>query len=227
MKTLFYIFISATIISITSCVTIYQTNPETIVTDKKVDKLPQKVDKLPQEKEKVSQTPPPVVKTNSYAYYKGFHAADNDKWYKIATIKSKGNMGKHVCVFKIYSTVSPHKGVYYGSFFLNLRRGMDADEMYGHFYCTDWNKDEVSGFSPNDFCVTYSGSFHDEITTIIWKKASNISEDVFIFGAEYVVEGVTFTFAENSYYGAKECMSRKPSVADGFDFVIDVEDKVR
>lgn len=219
MKILFYILASVTIINITSCITIYQTNPNTVTKDKKVNKLSQK-------KEPV-QAPQSIVKNNSYAYFKHFFATGDNTWYKIATIKSKGNMGKHVCAFKIYSTVSPHKGVYYGSFFLNLRRGMNANEMYGHFYCTDWNKDEVSGFSPNDFCVTYSGSFHNEITTIIWKKASNNLEDFFIFGAEFVVEAVTFTFAENSYYGTREYMSHKPSVADGFDFVIDVEDKSR
>jgi hypothetical protein len=222
MKTLLYILASATILSITSSKAICQSTPDTATEVLNTNTLPQN-------KEATQATS--SWHNNGYAYCKHFIAdsdnANGTEWYKIATIRSTGNLGKHVCAFTIYSTVSPHYGVYYASFFLNLRRGGDANEMYGHFYCTDWNKDKLSNFSPNDFCVTYTGSSHEEVTTTIWKKASNRAEDFFIFGAEFVAEAATFTFAENSYRGTKEYMTHKPTVADGFDFVIDVEDKSR
>ncbi|MDR1678505.1 MAG: hypothetical protein LBR81_01880 [Prevotellaceae bacterium] len=147
-----------------------------------------------------------------------------DGWYKIATLKSKGYIGKHTCSFKIYSGDTPHRGIYYASYYLNLRRGM-GDRYYGTFYCIDWNKNTRSRFLPDDVCVTYDGEYTDEVTTTIWKQNSS-GEDSWVFTADmagfYLYGGANcIQLAENSYRGVKESIPQKPSVADGYDFVID------
>jgi hypothetical protein len=165
---------------------------------------------------------------NGFAYYKAF-SASGDGWYKIAVIKNNGNLGKQSCAFKIYSTVNPQNGVYYASYFMNLRLS-HSGEYYGKLFCTNWGKDNLSGFVPDDVCVTYGGHPDREVTATIWKRAGNI-DDAWAFGVEFAEEGVSLNFAENSYYGTKDYMKRKPSVADGYGFVIDVSnpfiDKVK
>ena len=118
-------------------------------------------------------------------------------------------------------------GVYYGSFFLNLRRGGGKNEIYGHLLCTDWGKDSISKFSPDDLCVTYSGSPSEGFTSTIWKKGSSYDETWYVFiDFACTPENVTwFEFAENTYEGNKEYLPYKPSIDNGYDFIFDVEYK--
>jgi hypothetical protein len=212
-KKIVFICLIAAMMSLTSCITVYVHNTDT------ARKNPiSAIKAMPLE-----QMKPQSANTNGFVYYKTFSAL-NAGWYKIATIKNNQDLGKHACAFKIYSIDEPQNGVYYASYFFDLRRGYGKTERYGHFFCMDWNKDDISDFSPYDFCLTYDEHANEGVTTTIWKKSSG-NIDVWAFGVEFVEEDVTFTIAENNYYGEKESVPTKPSVVNGHDFVIEVEDK--
>ncbi|MDR3706642.1 MAG: hypothetical protein P4L28_12145 [Paludibacteraceae bacterium] len=160
----------------------------------------------------------------SFLYFKTFSAEDEDGtgcYYKLATIKSTGDIGKHSCSFKIFSGVETQNGRYFASFYLNLRRD-GVNNFYGGIKCYEWFA-EANSFTPADIVVTYTGSTNEEVSTIIWKKCSNTSNiDSWHMGVELIAEAATFTLATNSYYGTREYLTHKPATSDGYTNVIDV-----
>jgi hypothetical protein len=206
------------LVSLTSCLTINHIYTDTQTEEKKEVQAPKLVN------EDIQIVENKMINANSKSFSKLFHGTGRiNDWHKIATIKSQDYLGRHVCIFRIYSGHSPHTGVYYGSFFLNLRHGHGQSEIYGNLLCTNWGKD-ASTFSPNDFCVTYSGSIAKGFTSIIWKKGNSYDETWFVL-VDYVHSpGITtFEFAENNYNGHKEYLPHKPSVTDGYDYIFDAE----
>jgi len=157
----------------------------------------------------------------SFLYFKVFTGSGLTNYYKLATIKSTGDIGKHFCSFKIFSGVEPQNGVYNASFFLNLRK--DYTRYYGGLYCTSYKTDSITNFTPKDIVVTYDGNWANEVTTTIWKRANNASYDSWYMGVDCVAEAATLTLATNSFSGEQEQINHKPATSDGYDFVIDCQ----
>lgn len=157
----------------------------------------------------------------SFLFFKTFTAPNRSYYYKLATIKSTGNLGKHSCSFKLFTASTPQQGNYVSSYLLNLRR---TDTSYvGNLLCLSYNKDVTTLFSPEDVLVTYDGDYASEVVTTIWKRGSSptANAELFNLAIEFVGESAQLEFATNSYNGVKESLDHKPLVADGFDFVID------